>query len=55
MEISYGFPIFSFLAINQLDYDGPDIVQPVVIPALKPTLDRSMSEDMTLCPACKGP
>ena len=27
-----------------------DIVQPVVIPALKPTLDHSLTEDMTLCP-----
>ena len=25
------------------------IVQPVVIPAVKPTLDQSLSEDMTLC------
>ena len=39
-----------FLAKNQLASDGPSIVQQVVIPALKPTLDQSLSEDMTLCP-----
>ena len=37
-----------FLAKNQLASDEPDIVQHVVIPALKPTLDHSLTEDMTL-------
>ena len=32
-------PSSVFLAKNQLALDGPSIVQPVVIPALKPTLD----------------
>ena len=43
-------PSLVFLAKNQLASDGPSIVQPVVIPALKPTLDYSLSEDMILCP-----
>ena len=43
-------PSSVFLAKNQLASDGPEIVQPVVIPALKPALDHSMSEGMTLCP-----
>ena len=34
-------PSSDFLAKNQLASDGPSIVQPVVIPALKPTLDHS--------------
>ena len=44
------FPSSVFLAKNQLASDGPEVVQPVVIPALKPSLNHSMSEDMTLCP-----
>ena len=32
-------PSTVFLAKNQLASDGPNVVQPVVIPALKPTLD----------------
>ena len=47
-------PASVFLAKNQLASDGPEVVQPVVIPALKPSLDDSMSEDMTLCPV-RGP
>ena len=42
-------PSSVFLAKNQLASDGPEVVQPVVIPALKPSLDLSMREDMTLC------
>ena len=38
------------MAKNQLASDGPEVVQPVVIPDLKPSLNHSMSEDMTLCP-----
>ena len=43
-------PSSVFLAKNQLASDGPSIVQPVVISALKPVLDHSLSEDTTLCP-----
>ena len=43
-------PSSVFVAKNQLASDGPSIVQPVVIPAVKPTLDDSLTEDMTLCP-----
>ena len=39
-------PSSVLLAKNQQASDGPEVVQPVVIPAFKP----SMSEDMTLCP-----
>ena len=40
----------SFLSKNQLARDGPASVAPVVIPALAPTLDKSLSEDRSLCP-----
>ena len=43
-------PSSVFLSKNQLASDGPNVVQPVVIPALKPILDSSLSQDMTLCP-----
>ena len=43
-------PSSVFLTKNQLASDGHNIVQPVVIPALKPDLDHSLSEDVTLCP-----
>ena len=43
-------PSSVFLAKNQPASDGPEIVQPVVIPALKHSLDHSMSADMTVCP-----
>ena len=43
-------PSSVFLEKNHLASDGPDIVQPVVIPTLKPTLNHSLTEDMTLCP-----
>ena len=43
-------PSPSFLSKNQLAWEGPDIVAPVVIPALAPTLDRSLTEDRSLCP-----
>ena len=35
---------------NQLAKEGPDSVAPVVIPALAPTLDRSLKSDRSLCP-----
>ena len=44
------YPSPSFLSKNQLARDGPSSVAPVVIPALAPTLDRSLKEDRTLCP-----
>ena len=44
------YPSASFLSKNQLAREGPDSVAPVVIPALAPTLDRSCTEDRSLCP-----
>ena len=44
------FPSPSFLSKNQLAKEGPGSVAPVVIPALAPTLDRSLKSDRSLCP-----
>ena len=44
------YPSPSFLSKNQLAKEGPDSVAPVVIPALAPTLDRSLNSDRSLCP-----
>ena len=44
------YPSPSFLFKNQLARDGPASVAPVVIPALAPTLDKSLLEDKSLCP-----
>ena len=44
------FPSPSFLSKNQLAKEGPESVAPVVVPALAPTLDRSLKSDRTLCP-----
>ena len=44
------YPSPSFLSKNQLAKEGPDSVAPVVIPALAPTLDRSLKFDRSLCP-----
>ena len=44
------YPSPSFLSKNQLAKEGPDSVAPVVIPALAPTLDRSLKSDWSLCP-----
>ena len=44
------YPSPSFLSKNQLAKEGPDSVTLVVIPALAPTLDRSLKSDRTLCP-----
>ena len=44
------FPSPSFLSKNQLAKEGPQSVAPVVIPALAPTLDRSLKSDRSLCP-----
>ena len=40
----------SFLSKNHLAKEGPDSVAPVVIPALAPTLDKSLKGDRSLCP-----
>ena len=44
------YPSASFLSKNQLAKEGPDSVAPVVIPALAPTLDKSLKGDRSLCP-----
>ena len=43
------FPSPSFLSKNQLAKEGPESVAPVVIPALAPTLDKSLKSDRSLC------
>ena len=44
------YPSPSFLSKNQLAWDGPASVAPVVIPALAPSLDKTLKEDRSLCP-----
>ena len=44
------FPSPSFISKNQLAKEGPESVAPVVIPALAPTLDKSLKSDRSLCP-----
>ena len=44
------YPSPSFLSKNQLAKEGPDSVAPVVIPALAPSLDRSLKGERSLCP-----
>ena len=44
------YPSPSFLSKNQLAKEGPDIVSPVVILVLTPTLDKSLKGDRSLCP-----
>ena len=44
------YPSPSFLSKNQLARDGPAAVAPVVIPALAPSLDKSLKDDKSLCP-----
>ena len=44
------YPSPSFLSKNQLAEEGPGSVAPVVIPALAPTLDKSLQSDRSLCP-----
>ena len=44
------YPSPSFLAKNHLAKEGPECVAPVVIPALAPTLDKSLKEGRSLCP-----
>ena len=40
----------SILSKNQLAKEGPNSVAPVVIPALAPSLDKSLKGDRSLCP-----
>ena len=44
------YPSPSFLSKNQLAKECPDSVAPVVIPALAPSLDKSLKGDRSLCP-----
>ena len=44
------YPSPSFLSKNQLTKEGADNVALVVIPALAPTLDKSLKGDRSLCP-----
>ena len=44
------YPSPSFISKNQLAKEGSTSVAPVVIPALAPSLDRSLKEDKSLCP-----
>ena len=44
------YPSPSFLSKNQLARDGPASVAPVVIPAVAPSLDKTLKEDKSLCP-----
>ena len=44
------YPSPSLLAKNHLAKEGPECVAPVVIPAVAPTLDKSLKEDRSLCP-----
>ena len=44
------YPTPSFLSKNQLAKEGPDSAAPVVIPALAPSLDRSLKGARSLCP-----
>ena len=44
------YPSPIFLSKNQLAREGPSCVAPVVIPALAPSLDKSLKEDKSLCP-----
>ena len=48
-EVTFS-PSTAFIAKNQLASEGPLAIQPVVIPALKPTLDPSLMQDKSLCP-----
>ena len=44
------YPSPSFLSKNQLAKGGPDSLAPVVIPALVPSLDKSLKGDRSICP-----
>ena len=44
------YPSPGFISKNHLAKKRPNCVAPVIIPALAPTLDKSLKEDRTLCP-----
>ena len=44
------YPSLSFRSKNQLAKEGPDSVASMVIPALAPTLYKSLKSDCSLCP-----
>ena len=44
------YPSPNFISKNQLAREGPASVAPVVIPAVAPSLDKSLTEDKSLCP-----
>ena len=44
------YPSPSFLSKNQLAKEAPDSVTPAIIPALSPTLEKSLIGDRSLCP-----
>ena len=44
------YPSPSFISKNHRAKEGPNCVAPVIIPALAPTLDKSLKEDRMLCP-----
>ena len=44
------YPSPGFISKNHLAKEGPGCIAPVIIPALAPTLDKSLKEDRTLCP-----
>ena len=44
------YPSPGFISKNHLAKEGPACIAPVIIPALAPTLDKSLKEDRTLCP-----
>ena len=44
------YPSPSFLSKNQLAPEGPSCVAPLVIPALAPTLSKSLQQNKSLCP-----
>ena len=44
------YPSPGFISKNHLAKEGPGCVAPVIIPALAPTLDKSLKEDRILCP-----
>ena len=44
------YPSPGFISKNHLPKEGLGCVAPVIIPALVPTLDKSLKEDRTLCP-----
>ena len=44
------YPSPSFLSKNHQAKEGPDSIPAIVIPALVPSLDKSVKADRSLCP-----